>query len=37
MLNMSLGSFIVNNSWHDLKAIMNGDAGNINFDIVKGL
>ena len=37
MLNMSLGSFIVNNGWYDLKAIMNGDAGNINFDTVKML
>ena len=37
MLNMSLGSFIVNNGWHDLKAIMNGDAGNINFNSIKGL
>ena len=37
MLNMSLGSFIVNNGWHDLKAIMNGDAGNINFDSIKSL
>lgn len=37
MLNMSLGSFIVNNGWHDLKAIMNGDAGNINFDTIKEL
>lgn len=35
MLNMSLGSFIVNNGWHDLKAIMNGDAGNVNFDSIK--
>lgn len=37
MLNMSLGSFIVNNGWCDLKAIMNGDAGNINFDSIKSL
>lgn len=37
MLNQSLGSFIVNNSWHDLKAIMNGDAGNINFDTIREL
>lgn len=37
MLNMSLGSFIVNNGWHDLKAIMNGDAGNVNFDSIKSL
>lgn len=37
MLNMSLGSFIVNNGWHDLKAIMNGEAGNINFDSIKSL
>lgn len=37
MLNMSLGSFIVNNGWHDLKAIMNGDAGNINFNSIKSL
>lgn len=37
MLNMSLGSFIVNNGWHDLKAIMNGDAGNINFDSIREL
>lgn len=37
MLNMSLGSFIVNNGWHDLKAIMNGDAGNINFDTIREL
>ena len=37
MLNMSLGSFIVNNGWHDLKAIINGDAGNINFDTIKEL
>ncbi len=37
MLNMSLGSFIVNNGWHDLKAIMDGDAGNINFDSIKSL
>lgn len=37
MLNQSLGSFIVNNGWHDLKAIMNGDAGNINFDTIREL
>lgn len=37
MLNMSLGSFIVNNGWHDLKAIMDGDAGNINFDTIREL
>lgn len=37
MLNQSLGSFVVNNGWHDLKAIMNGDAGNINFDTIKEL
>lgn len=37
MLNMSLGSFIVNNGWHDLKAIMTGDAGNVNFDSIKSL
>lgn len=37
MLNMSLGSFIVNNGWYDLKAIMNGDAGNMNFDSIRSL
>ena len=37
MLNTSLGSFIVNNGWHDLEAIKNGDAGNINFDNIKSL
>ena len=37
MINQSLGSFIVNNGWHDLKAIMNGDAGNINFDSIREL
>ena len=37
MLNQSLGSFIVNNGWHDIKAIMNGDAGNINFDTIREL
>lgn len=37
MINQSLGSFVVNNGWHDLKAIMNGDAGNINFDTIREL
>lgn len=37
MISQSLSSFIVNNGWHDLKAIMNGDAGNINFDTIREL
>ena len=37
LINSSLGSFVVNNGWHDLLAIMNGDAGNINFDSIREL
>lgn len=37
MINQSLSSFVVNNGWHDLKAIMNGDAGNVNFDTIREL
>ena len=35
LINQSLGSFIVNNGWHDLKAIIEGEGGNINLDAVK--
>lgn len=37
MINQSLSSFVVNNGWHDLKAIMDGDAGNVNFDTIREL
>ena len=37
ILNMSLASFIVNNSWLDLEALKNGDAVNVNFDTIKML
>ena len=37
MINMSLSSFVVNNGWHDLKAIKEGDAGNINLDTIREL
>lgn len=36
IINMGLGSFIVNNSWHDLKSMKEGDNGlNINYDSIK--
>lgn len=35
LLNMSLASFIVNNSWLDLEAMKNGDAGNYDFNSIK--
>lgn len=35
ILNCSLASFIVNNGWHDLEALKNGDVANINYDAVK--
>lgn len=35
LINQSLGSFIVNNGWHDLKAIIDGEGGNINLNAVK--
>ena len=34
-LNMSLGSFIVNNSWLDLKEIKDGKVGNYNPDCIR--
>lgn len=37
LLNMSLASFIVNNSWLDLEALKNGDSGNINYETIKML
>ena len=35
IINYSLASFIINNGWHDLEALKNGDLVNINFDAVK--
>lgn len=35
ILCCSLASFIVNNGWHDLEALKNGDVANINYDAVK--
>lgn len=37
ILSCSLASFIVNNGWHDLEALKNGDVANINYDAVKML
>ena len=37
LINSSLGSFVVNNGWHDLSAIKRGEAGNINFDTIREL
>ncbi len=37
LLNMSLSSFVINNSWLDLEAMRNGDAGNINVDSIRML
>lgn len=35
ILNCTLGSFIANQRWLDLKALMVGDSGNINYDTVR--
>lgn len=37
LLNMSLSSFVINNSWLDLEAMRSGDAGNINVDSIRML
>lgn len=37
ILNCSLGSFIVNNGWLDLESMMNGEAGNVNYDAIREL
>lgn len=37
LISQSLGSFIVNNAWLDLKALKEGDAGNYNFDTIREL
>jgi hypothetical protein len=36
VLNQSLSSFIINNAWHDLKALKEGDSG-INLDAIREL
>lgn len=35
ILNCSLASFIVNEGWHDLNALKNGDSGNVNYNSIK--
>ena len=35
LICQSLSSFIINNSWLDLKSIKEGDSGNINFEAIK--
>lgn len=35
LINMSLASFIINNSWLDLEAMKNGDANNRDFNSIK--
>lgn len=37
MINQSLGSFIVNQGWNDLKAIKDGESININFNSIREL
>ena len=37
IIKQSLSSFVINNSWLDLEAIINGDSGNYNFDTIKAL
>ena len=35
IINYTLASFIVDNRWHELEALRNGDLANVNFDAVK--
>lgn len=37
IINMSLSSFVINNSWLDLKAMKEGNVGNFNFDTIREL
>lgn len=37
IINYTLASFIVDNRWHELEALKNGDLANINYDSVKML
>ena len=37
IINYTLASFIVDNRWHELEALRNGDLANINYDSVKML
>lgn len=37
LINYTLASFIVDNRWHELEALKNGDLANINYDSVKML
>ena len=36
-INMSLSSFIIDRKWNELKALRNGELGNINYDTIKSL
>lgn len=35
LINYTLASFIVDNRWHELEALKNGDLANVNYDTVK--
>lgn len=37
ILNMSLSSFVINQSWLDLEVMKEGDAGNINYNTIREL
>jgi hypothetical protein len=36
-INMSLSSFIIDQKWNELKALKDGELGNINYDTIKTL
>lgn len=35
IINYTLASFIIDNRWHELEALKNGDLANVNYDTVK--